>query len=576
MKKFITTSLIFLFWISLFAQPDDFTWNDRFGKDYISVPKDQRCSGPCNVFAAIAGIEAAVQIYFNKTAPLIDLAERYCYSMYCSGNTPGETNIDSTLYFAMANGIVKESCMPYPSVPGQGQGYYYGDYEDLLCSDPIVTIPGYQEIALNTNQELQRAIIDHGPIPVLLKNVSSTLYGGENGHHAVLLLGWQTGASEIEWHIKDSWPGAPATWYTGFGSNTDIFDFSPHFCYIIHKSEGDEIDCSGDNCSSIFNSRYYTDNDEDGFYYWGIGSKPDSCPGACAMDFNDKPGEGNNIICLDENYNPQPAPTISGPEYVCQSGDSFVLNVPSGFDVSWSLSPPLYYFYTPTSGTTATAFVHPKPQYIGKQCTITYTISDDCTELQYSKSFVINGPREDQVSITVEDAYGGSPPSQYGIFLLCPYTTYYIYYNNNSNCSTSGYQWVLPSGWTKYYQYDNYVSINTNSSPWGTVEVYANTCCGYKKIKTQHFSSGYNCGGYYSVYPNPASTEFTIKFSDKFDFETEDALLEIYDSFLNIKYIQKGFMKENTIFTNDWKDGLYYIRLKYKGKYYYNKLRISH
>jgi len=184
----------------------------------------------------------------------------------------------------------------------------------------------------------------------------------------------------------------------------------------------------------------------------------------------------------------------------------------------------------------------------------------------------------------VEDAYGGTPNKYGDIWLLCPYTTYYIYVYNNSDCSTSGYDWDLPSGWTEYYRYNNYVSINTGSNPSGTLEVSACTCCKdyycdneeKVKIKTQYFSYGYNCGGYHSVYPNPASTEFIIKFSDKFDLEAEDASLEIYDSFFTIKYVLKGFMKENTIYTNDWKDGLYYIRLKYNGTYYYNLLKIVH
>ena len=95
------------------------------------------------------------------------------------------------------------------------------------------------------------------------------------------------------------------------------------------------------------------------------------------------------------------------------------------------------------------------------------------------------------------------------------------------------------------------------------------------KIKTQHFSYDYNCGGYYSVYPNPASTEFTISFSDQFDMKTHDKSLEIYDSNFKIKYILKDFLKENTIYTNNWKEGFYYIRLKYNGTYYYGQVIIS-
>ncbi len=110
------------------------------------------------------------------------------------------------------------------------------------------------------------------------------------------------------------------------------------------------------------------------------------------------------------------------------------------------------------------------------------------------------------------------------------------------------------------------------------MEVWANTCCGGSKvkIKSQYFSYGYNCGGYYSVYPNPASSEFVISLSDKLDLDSTEKTIEIYDSNYKLKSILKDIRKENTISTNDWKEGIYYIRLEYNGTYYYGKVQVSH
>ncbi len=102
-----TIRLLFLLQItfsSLFGQevyPDYFSWDQRFGsqfnKDYISNAKDQFVQGPCNVFASVAALEAAIQIYFNKeVGPYeMDLSEQHIYSN-CNPNAgigvtfPGE------------------------------------------------------------------------------------------------------------------------------------------------------------------------------------------------------------------------------------------------------------------------------------------------------------------------------------------------------------------------------------------------------------------------------------------------------------------------------------------------------
>lgn len=582
MKKLTITSLFLLACICLFSQPANFTWKDRHnGKyNYISPPKDQKEQGPCRIFASVAAVEAIAQIYFNDTLPL-DLSESNIYNggAQCFPDLPNcSADVPHSLSFIVSDGIVNEECFKYPV---DAEFYCRQDCNNICdYPDQLVTIPGYQELNIETDQELQLAILNHGPIIAGLLEVGHILHSSHGGtsedNHTVLITGWQT-TSELEWQVKSSWPGDSCIKYVGF----DIFEYSCCFYYVEYVSGGNAIECSGSDCG-IFSSRFYEDFDGDGFYIWGIGSKPDNCPGTCLMDFDD--GDQSHIYLDTTTYLELPTPSISGPDLICHpNSDTFYFhNSPEDLTLEWEVTPSVY-FNSPTSGTGDTVVITPNTPYI-KECTFTFSISDACGSAEYSKDFIINGPDEDLISIEVEDAYGGTPNKYGDIWLLCPYTTYYIYVYNNSDCSTSGYSWDIPSGWTEYYHYSNYISINTNSNPGGTLEVLACTCCkGYNcnesekiKIKTQYFSYGYNCGGYYSVYPNPASTEFTIKFSDKIDLETKDASLEIYDSFFTIKYVLKGFMKENTIYTNDWKEGLYYIRLKYNGMYYFNLLKIVH
>lgn len=247
-----------------------------------------------------------------------------------------------------------------------------------------------------------------------------------------------------------------------------------------------------------------------------------------------------------------------------------------GFTATWSVSDPTY-FNSPTSGTGTQAIVYPRSQYSGDASSIVFTISDGCGSAQYSKTFSINGPADSEIDINVVASNAPTPMRVSGIWLLCPNSSYYIYCNNTSDCSTSNYQWTIPSGWTKYEQSSNYIRINTNSTPYGTVNVNATTCCGTNHLViTQNFSQGGACS-YYSAYPNPATTEINIEFKDEFDLNTVDAntTLEIFDSGFSIKYKAEKIEKEIKVNTSGWKDGFYYIILNHRGEKYFEKIKVG-
>ena len=440
-----------------------------------------------------------------------------------------------------------------------------------MCSTPDleVNIPGYERLYLNNAQELKRAIIDYGPIATYLDHSGYELHGSAGDEaHSVLIIGW----NGSQWHIKDSWPGDEEITYTGI----DVFDlgYSAMFYRVKYEDGGSAISCTGSGCSSVFSERSCTDNDGDGFYNWGIGPKPAGCPGPCGMDFNDA---DSTTIFLDNNYNLVSTPSVSGSELVCTSGGTFVLNnLSPGFSATWSLSHPTL-FNSPTSGSGTSATIYPRSQYSGDECSITFTISDGCGSAQYTKNFYINGPADSEIDIDVVPSNAPTPIRVSGIWLLCPNSTYYIYCENFSDCSTSNYQWTIPSGWTKYEQTSNYIRINTNSTPYGTVDVEATTCCGTDHLViTQNFSEGGACS-YFSVYPNPATSEFNIEFEETFDLKTVDETtsLEIYDSGFSKKYKAQKIEKQIKIQTTGWKRGIYYIVLNYKGQKYYEKVTVE-
>jgi len=555
MKKILFMLILVSMQKSIISQPSEFTWTVRHdGIHYISEPKDQKEQGSCNIFASVAAVEAMTQIYFNKDTDSLklDLSENHIHST-CGppyfGCSVAAASLSASLDFFKSNGVVDEATLPFPTSPTYpGSCCYYRENCGIQNPSYTIKIPGYDTLDVETDIELKRAILDRGPIIAHLPdNNFGCLYRTVNpcdtkcvpsceGSHTVLIVGWKQGATNTKWQIKDSWPCDSGVDDLEF----NIFYHDPNFYYIIPETLGAVLTCTGDGCTGL-TSRLIKDKDKDGFYNWGIGPKPSGLTNAPnQMDYDD---DNSTIISLDNNYNPQSAPfiTILNDRVRSLDDDIVLNNLPYGFTCTWSVSPSSY-FTGPTTGNDTVANVTPLSTEIMRSCTVTFTIHETGSSWtkQYYKNFIINGPNPADLSIAVEDSYGNPATHMSGRWLLCPYTTYYIYLNNSGNCTTNDYSWTTPTAWTQFYSSSNYVSVNTNNQAWGTVDVYAKTCCSGTnrvKIKTEYFS-GDNCGGYLIAYPNPASENLTVLFKDHFDLEAKSKSLEIFDS--NNRLIFKG------------------------------------
>lgn len=556
---------------------DYFSWKDRFGSEvvydnYISPAKDQYVQGPCAAFAGVGGLEAVIQIYFNKTINQyeMDLSEQHIYSSCNPEAGVWSLPFWDAIDFIVSEGIVEEDCFPYPTQSGLPDGDYYGNCDSMGNCSEDAYFPGYDVYYNITNNNiLKKLIIERGPIMVYLP------YNALNGslsNHSLLVIGWEKVSGIQNWILKDSWPGNPRIYSTSY----DILNYDSHNSdkiFVASKlvNGQDKISCN----TFSENDRSWTDGDEDGFYYWGIGDKPSGCPGPCEMDFNDA---DPTTIFLDDDNILRLTPELDCPDYACTAGSTFRLtNIPPGFSVSWSVSPSTY-FNSPTSGTDSVTVISPKTMYTGSEGTITFTISDGCSSLYYTKTFTINMPEPEEISIDVVPSNAPDPIYFSEVWLLCPNSSYYIYLNNNSGCSTTNYQWSIPSQWTKYEQTNNYIRINTNNTPSTVVTITATTCCNTSHlIKTQYFGQSYSCGGYLLAYPNPATEEFTIEFDDTFDLTSVDSetTLEIYDLSFSKKYKAEKIDKQIKVKTSGWKEGFYYIILTHKAQKYYEKIKIG-
>lgn len=189
----------------------------------------------------------------------------------------------------------------------------------------------------------------------------------------------------------------------------------------------------------------------------------------------------------------------------------------------------------------------------------------------------VNTPYPGNLSFSLCNT-GGTP-----VPFMCPNTHYHLYLVNDDGCSLSNYTWSIPDGWTQNYTWDNMVSVYTGSTPGGMVEVYANTCCGVNtKVYIGYLPGEYDCGRSYSLLfsPNPASGETTLSIeptSEDTEFDEDSGWdLEVYTQNQLLKE-KKTSLKGNStkIQTQDWTEGIYIVRVKYKDEVLDGKLVVK-
>ncbi|MCD6596339.1 MAG: S8 family serine peptidase, partial [Bacteroidales bacterium] len=133
---------------------------------------------------------------------------------------------------------------------------------------------------------------------------------------------------------------------------------------------------------------------------------------------------------------------ITGPSLVCASNSTFTLhNPPTGSTTKWTATGSV----TPSHGNGATASFHSTCSNIGDG-QVKFTITHLNDSFQISKNYLAGGPDPSDVSLFIQDNLTGQGVDPWN---MCKNSSYYIYYINNSSCSTSNYSWTLPYGMTQ-------------------------------------------------------------------------------------------------------------------------------
>lgn len=251
----------------------------------------------CWAFAPTATIEVLANLYFNQHLDL-DLSEQQAAA--CSGGASGSCaggSSSATSNYIANSGLVNESCMPYKSSDGIACS--------SVCGTPTEKIKAASRVSLGSPNEatMKKYIMDYGPVT-----------SGVNGMwHFMCLQGFfkdQADGKNV-WVFKNSYglnsgtKGFLNVKITGSG-NTDYLYGNFAFKTPLTSLNTHQVACH--------------DKDGDGYYNWGIGPKPSTCPAAAS---NDKDSDDSDpcIGPLDADYK---GIVLTGPN--CVTGVHTLIN----------------------------------------------------------------------------------------------------------------------------------------------------------------------------------------------------------------------------------------------------------
>ncbi len=273
---------------------ESFGWRYQHGKNWMTRVKNQMGSGYCTAFAICSMLESQCRLYYNTDFDF-DLSEQDLVYSYAT-DYPNAKSIDEiyrsgldptmALNSVIRHGIIDEPSQPFIDsavyiIPSRPSGYYN------------VNITSHYSLSnfRNNIDILKDHLIHNGPV------FSGIVGGGLT--HAMALVGYHViheGDTIRPFKtVSDGGlfpsiivpPGSPyigkTYWVFKDNYGTDIEDRVDGYMYINFASYTNMYPVhyieSHANCNYFSDSEILcTDNDGDGYYFWGIGPKPAHCP----------------------------------------------------------------------------------------------------------------------------------------------------------------------------------------------------------------------------------------------------------------------------------------------------------
>jgi C1A family cysteine protease len=252
---------------------DEFSWRSRHGQDWVTSVKNQDGCGSCWAFAATGATELAANLYFNRHLDL-DLAEQDGVSCSGAGSCAGGDPV-GTLRYYVAEGVVEEACFPYTAT-------------DTACNEKCETpkervrIGGIVELDTTApTEDALKGMILGGAVSGVVSSwthamalvgykvlrAGDELFVSANGTtQTITIPEGDPLVGRSAWQFKNSW----GDWGDGgyVYLVTDVADVGWTVALTTPVSSlnftDQDIACE--------------DVDGDGYFAWGNGQKPATCP----------------------------------------------------------------------------------------------------------------------------------------------------------------------------------------------------------------------------------------------------------------------------------------------------------
>lgn len=269
-------------------------WRNRYGRNWMTPAKNQGWSSFCTAFATLGAAEALANLYYNQDL-CIDLSEQEiasCADTVAHSYLQGIKQ-EVALNYLTNHGVCDEISFPFD---------YYNEYGTVPCMSgnitPQLTLisSGFHSIG-HTENHVKHALIHDGPL------VSGySVY--HNPDHAMTLVGYKTFhpgdtvyrynyansnqplqliqvlspqdsayIGRSYWIFKNSYAGGPNDYQNGYKYILFYDEYISYMAIMTYAIESPFMLTPAPQTGRI-----WEDKDGDGVFFWGIGSKPDTCP----------------------------------------------------------------------------------------------------------------------------------------------------------------------------------------------------------------------------------------------------------------------------------------------------------